>query len=146
MHETGIAASIIEIAEGAARGAPILKVHLQLGAFTGVVREALEFAFEALKDGTLAARAELEIETIPLIAACPACDWTGAPEEDYCLICPRCGVPAVILSGREMQVDYVDLNDSQQASKGELSNGESCGRDQGPEQERGVRASQPAAL
>jgi len=146
MHETGIAASIIEIAEAAARGAPILKVHLRLGAFTGVVREALEFAFEALKEGTPAARAELEIETIPLIAACPACGWTGAPEEDYCLICPRCAMPAEILSGREMQVEYVDLDDSQQEPQGELINGKSRGGDQGPEQERGVRASQPAAL
>jgi hydrogenase nickel incorporation protein HypA/HybF len=146
MHETGIAASIIEIAEGAARGAPILKVHLQLGAFTGVVREALEFAFEALKEGTLAARAELEIEIIPLVAACPGCGWTGAPEEDYCLICPRCAMPAAILSGRELQVDYVDLDDSKQESKGELIDGKSRGRDQGPEQERGMRASQPAAL
>ena len=146
MHETGIAASIIEIAEGSARGGPILKIHLQLGAFTGVVREALEFAFEALKDGTLAARAELEIEIIPLIAACPACDWTGAPEEDYCLICPRCAAPVAILSGREMQVDYIDLDDSQQESQGELINGKSRSRDQGPEQERGVRASQPPAL
>lgn len=143
MHEAGIAANIIEIAEDAAHGAPVLKVHLKLGAFTGVVREALEFAFEALKEGTLAAGAELEIETIPLIATCIACGWTGAPEEDYCLLCPRCGVPATILSGREMQVDYIDLDD---VSQGELINGESRGRNQGLEQERGVRASEPAAL
>ena len=49
MHEAGIAQSIIEIAENVAGGRPIAKIHLKLGAFTGVVQEALEFAFEALK-------------------------------------------------------------------------------------------------
>src|SRR5271165_797611 len=111
MHEAGIAASIIEIAENVARGRAILKIHLQLGAFTGIVREALEFAFEALKDDTPAARAVLEIEAIPLIGACPSCGWSGPPEEDYCLICPRCNTPVKIVSGREMQVEYVDLGE-----------------------------------
>jgi hydrogenase nickel incorporation protein HypA/HybF len=145
MHEAGIAQSIIDIAETVAReraGAPILKIHLKLGAFTGVVREALEFAFEALKSDTLASHATLEIETIPLIGACPACGWTGPPEEDYCLVCPRCGTPATIVSGREMQVEWVELDDS----KGETIDGTSHGRDQSPEPERPVCRSQPAAV
>ena len=111
MHEVGIAQSIIEIAENAAHDCAILKIHLKLGAFTGVVRESLEFAFEALRKDTPAGHALLEIETIPLICACPACGWSGPPEESYCLICPRCSVPVNIISGREMQVEYVDLGE-----------------------------------
>jgi hydrogenase nickel incorporation protein HypA/HybF len=121
MHEAGIASNIIEIAETVAReraDAGILKIHLRLGAFTGVVREALEFAFEALKPDTLAFHALLEIEMVPLIGGCPACGWTGLPEEDYCLICPICDTPASIISGRELQVEYVDLEDSETAPKG----------------------------
>ena len=114
MHEAGIAASIIEIAENVARSrgnAPIRKIHLQLGAFTGVVRESVEFAFEALRKDTLAGHAMLEIETIPLKGECPACGWTGAPAGEYCFICPNCATPTKIVSGREMQVKYVDLDD-----------------------------------
>jgi Zn finger protein HypA/HybF involved in hydrogenase expression len=93
-----------------------------------VVQEALEFAFEALQPGVL-----LEIERIPLIGACPVCKWTGPPEEDYCLICPRCNSPVNIVSGREMQVEWIELEDH--------LNGTSRGRDQSSEPERSVRRS-----
>jgi hydrogenase nickel incorporation protein HypA/HybF len=138
MHEVGIAANILEIAQSVAHDYAILKIHVKLGAFTGVVREALEFAFEALKRDTPASHALLEIETIPLIGSCPACGWTGPPEEDYCLICPRCGMPVNIASGREMQVEYVDL--------GEPIDGTSHGRCQSPEPERPVSRSQPSVV
>src|SRR5579884_3174055 len=88
VHEVGIAASILDIAEEAARGAPIRAVGLRLGTFTGVVREALEFAFEALKPGTA-----LIIHSVPLTCSCNTCRWTGAPIEDFCLLCPACGNP-----------------------------------------------------
>jgi|ERR1035441_2074154 hydrogenase nickel incorporation protein HypA/HybF len=142
MHEAGIAQSIIEIAENVAQDRAILKIHVRLGAFTGVVREALEFAFEALKADTPASHALLEIERIPLIGGCPACGWTGPPEEDYCLICPRCSTPATIVSGREMQVEWVELDDS----KGETIDGASHCRNQSPEPERPVSRSQSAVV
>jgi hydrogenase nickel incorporation protein HypA/HybF len=114
MHEAGIAASILDIAEDEARrhgSARILLIRLRLGAFTGVVRESLEFAFDALRAGTLAENAVLEVETVPLCAACPACGWTGETRQDLCFICPACHQPLEILSGREMQVDSIDLED-----------------------------------
>lgn len=107
MHEAGIAASIIDIAQNAAHGRAITKIHLTLGAFTGVVQEALEFAFEAIATGAI-----LEIERVLLIGACPQCRWTGPPEEDYCLICPRCNSPVAIVSGREMQVAWIELEEN----------------------------------
>jgi hydrogenase nickel incorporation protein HypA/HybF len=117
MHEAGIAASILEIAEREARrgdATAIAKVHLKLGEFTGVVREALEFAFEALKvQSRLARYAELIIESIPLSGHCPDCDWIGQPERAYHLVCPRCGMPIEILTGREMQVEAIDIEENQ---------------------------------
>jgi hydrogenase nickel incorporation protein HypA/HybF len=142
MHEVGIAASIIEIAEGVARergNVSIRAIGLQLGAFTGVVREALEFSFEALRSGTLAAEARLEIREIPLIGECPQCRWTGPPTEDFCLICPRCQTPVNIVSGREMQLEYVDL-------EGVEIYGTSQPGDQSSAQERRVCGGQSTAV
>lgn len=130
MHEAGIAASIIDIAENVAGRRDILKIHLRLGAFTGVDRDALDFSFEALKSDTLAAAAQLEIERVPLTAACPTCGWSGEPEEDYCLLCPRCVSPVAIVTGREMQVEWVELS--------EVTDGTNTSRDQSPERQRPV--------
>ena len=146
MHEAGIAASIIEIAEGVARkhgNARIGVVGLRLGQFTGVVREALEFAFEALRTDTLADRARLEIETVPLIGACPSCAWSGPPVEDFCLICPQCQTPVNIVSGREMRVEYVDL---ETAEIGEAHHGTCDCRNQSSAKERRAGRSQPSVF
>lgn len=109
MHEAGIAAGIIDLAEEQAQGRAIAVIRVRLGEFTGVVREALEFAFESLRGGTALANATLEIEAVPLVGLCPDCGWTGSPTRDFCLICPACHAPVMIMSGREMEVAYIDL-------------------------------------
>lgn len=114
MHELALAQSILEIGEEEARKRPtagIRRIRVRLGEFTGVVPEALEFSFQVAKQGTLAENAELEIERVPLQARCPACGGTAWPTMDLCLICPACSVPVEIISGREMQVEYVDLDE-----------------------------------
>lgn len=114
MHEAGLAASIIEIAEAEARkheAIAVRSVRLRLGEFTGVVRAALDFAFEALKPGTVLHDAVLEVESIPLTGSCPDCLWIGAPEQDFCLVCPQCGTPVEILTGREMSVDSIEIEE-----------------------------------
>ncbi|HEV2667150.1 MAG TPA: hydrogenase maturation nickel metallochaperone HypA, partial [Blastocatellia bacterium] len=60
MHEASIVRSMIDIAESEARkhgGSNIRKIKLKVGEFRGVVKEALEFSFAALKKDTLAAEA-----------------------------------------------------------------------------------------
>lgn len=113
MHELALAENILKISEVEARkhqAASITKIKLRVGEFTGVVREALEFSFQVLKQGTLAENAELEIECIPLETRCPQCGRTAtSPLQDVCLICPTCGNAVEILSGRDLQVEYVCL-------------------------------------
>jgi hydrogenase nickel incorporation protein HypA/HybF len=57
MHEISIIESILEVADEKARevNSPSIKViQLRLGQFTAISREALEFAFEVARLGTLA--------------------------------------------------------------------------------------------
>jgi hydrogenase nickel incorporation protein HypA/HybF len=112
MHELSIAESIIELARAEAKkhnAAAIQTIKLRLGEFTGVVREALEFGFEVARRGTVAETAALEIEIVPLETRCAECGLTGHPRDDFCFLCPGCASPVEIVSGREMQVEYLEL-------------------------------------
>ena len=65
MHELSIAISIVEgVSEEAERngGGIIRAVHLRLGRLSGVVRDALLFAWEAAREGTPLQESELRIE------------------------------------------------------------------------------------
>ena len=118
MHELSIAESIIDIAvaEAKKRNAPAIEtIKLRLGEFTGVVREALEFGFDIARRGTLAETAVLEIEVVSLKTQCPQCGLTGRPVDDFCCVCATCGSPVDIISGREMQVEYLELAEAQES-------------------------------
>ena len=112
MHELSIAANILSIAEAKARernGCSIQAVGIRLGEFTNIAREALEFAFEVAREGTLAHNARLEIEVVAMIVECVVCHGVNHPERTLCLICAHCGFPLKIVSGEELQVDYIEL-------------------------------------
>jgi hydrogenase nickel incorporation protein HypA/HybF len=112
MHEISIAESILEIAEEQARAQnarSIQVIKLRLGEFTTIVLEALEFAFEIARQGTLAEHARLEIETVPIIVRCAVCDRATQPVVGICLICVVCGFPMEIVSGEELQIEYIDV-------------------------------------
>jgi hydrogenase nickel incorporation protein HypA/HybF len=112
VHELAITQSILEIAENEARrsGARrINKIKLRLGSFTGLVKEAVEFSFDAIKSGTLAEDGQLEIEVINLRTRCPGCGDETASEQPV-FLCPRCAIALQIVSGREMQIEYIDVD------------------------------------
>lgn len=115
MHEASLMAGILETAaeQALAHGSPaVLTIKLRVGGFTGVVREALEFAFDALKAGTVCEGAALEVETVPLRAHCASCEREVEADGDLCLLCPRCGRAAAILAGRELEIEYLELEDA----------------------------------
>jgi hydrogenase nickel incorporation protein HypA/HybF len=117
MHEASIVRSVIDIAENEARkhgGSNIRKIKLKVGEFRGVVKEALEFSFAAFKKDTLAAEAELEVETVRLRVECGACGPVDCPMNDFNLLCPRCRETLTIVEGQEMQVEYIDLEDAEE--------------------------------
>ena len=76
MHELSIMQSALTMALGEAEKAGASRVHairLRIGALSGAVPDALEFAFEALKLGTPAEGAELAIEHVPARFWCARC-------------------------------------------------------------------------
>lgn len=116
MHEMAIAQSVFDIAfaeadKHAAR--KIRKIKISIGEFSGVVKDALDFAFEVLKKDTRAADAEIEIEVIKLKAVCPECGETECRLNDLKFSCSSCGRQLTITAGREMKVDFIDLDDGE---------------------------------
>lgn len=111
-HEISIAESIIDIAEAAAgeqNSLSVQAIKIRLGEFTTIAREALQFAFEAVRQGTLADHARLEIEIAPMVVHCVLCGPIAKPVREVYLMCPQCGLPLKIVSGEELQVEYIEF-------------------------------------
>jgi hydrogenase nickel incorporation protein HypA/HybF len=105
--------SALNVALEQAREHGASKVHvlrLRIGALSGVVPEALQFAFEALASGTPAEGAELVIEPVPARFWCERC---GREFEagDLFSECPVCSRPSGDLrAGREMELVSMEVD------------------------------------
>ena len=111
MHEMTIAEGIFDIAkEHAARekSMRISKIGLLIGEMAGVEEDALRFCFSVLVRGSLAEGAGLSIKRLPLVGRCAACGHEQSIE-GYNFICPKCGGGLAIVSGRELRVEYLEM-------------------------------------
>ncbi len=91
-------------------GARVRKIKLTVGEMSGVVPQAAEFAFTVLTEDTIAAGAELEIEVVELTAQCGNCGRKRMSISDLRLKCDGCGGQMSIASGRELRVEYIDID------------------------------------
>jgi len=119
MHEISIAESIIQIAEAKAReqnARSVQIIKLRLGTFTTIVADALQFAFEIARQGTLSRDAQLDIEIVPMVVRCVVCEASTQPVRGVCLICEQCGFPLEIISGEELQIEYIEVDSGKEKS------------------------------
>lgn len=105
--------STLDLAEQQARrsgAAAIHQLRMRIGTLSGVVSDALRFAFEALKADTLAAAATLEIEEVPPACWCDVCRAEFAVT-DYVYECPTCHRPSADLRrGREIALVSLEIS------------------------------------
>jgi hydrogenase nickel incorporation protein HypA/HybF len=113
MHELSLMESTLEIALEYARKQGAQKIHqlnLRVGAMSGVVPEALEFAFDACACNTIAAGADLKIELVPALCYCENCDREFAPP-DPIYACTDCGqISSKLIQGRELQLTSLEVS------------------------------------
>jgi hydrogenase nickel incorporation protein HypA/HybF len=112
MHELSIAMSIVDMAEeeAARRSAKVGAVYLDLGAISGVVKEALLFSYEVACNGTLLEGSRLVVKEIPIEVYCPICQVpkTLASMQWFC--CPDCGTPTPeVIHGKELVITALEL-------------------------------------
>jgi hydrogenase nickel incorporation protein HypA/HybF len=112
MHELSIMQGALEMALTRAAQENASRVHvirLRVGALSGVVPDALQFAFEALREGTPAAGAELCIDSVPARFWCRACA-REFEAEDMLAVCPQCGGSrAELRAGRELELASLEI-------------------------------------
>ncbi len=113
MHEASIVLSLIDtltarcMEEGYGS---IESVRLKIGMASGILPEAIVFAFEAAKTDTIARNAELIIDLVPLGGTCNECRKDFEVTEAYVLSCPICGSPSFRISkGYELDVVEMDV-------------------------------------
>jgi hydrogenase nickel incorporation protein HypA/HybF len=106
--DSALALALAEAQKAGARR--VLSLRLRIGVLSGVVPEALEFAFEALAPGTLAEGATMVIDAVPARFWCAACAREFQADELFAG-CPNCGTPSSELrAGREMEVASVEID------------------------------------
>jgi hydrogenase nickel incorporation protein HypA/HybF len=114
MHEASVARSILEIVERALQdhpGVEVRVIHVSLGALSHIDSGALRFAFDVLKEDTIAPEASLEIEHELLRGRCRECGQefeSGVLEKP----CPGCGGFSIVWDGEgDSRVLSIDVDD-----------------------------------
>ena len=94
-------------------GLRVVQVGLQVGALSGIVPAALEFAWpHAMADSPMLAGSTVAIEWIDVTGRCEPCDATRTLPGLVSLRCPVCDTPlGEITGGDELDITSVDVHD-----------------------------------
>ena len=117
MHELSLAQNIVEIVEAAVppeSDPRASTIRIRVGELAGVVTDSLLFCFEAITQGTRFEHSRLELIPVAITARCNTC---GAINRivDSTFVCVECsGTGLSLLSGRELQVIEIELQDSEE--------------------------------
>ncbi|MDB4582324.1 hydrogenase maturation nickel metallochaperone HypA [Draconibacterium sp.] len=107
MHEISIAQSIVELAEDVAmkeKADSIKSINIEIGALSGVVQDALEFALEIIVKNTKLEKAKINYVKINGKADCRNCNFRF--ETDNLLaLCPKCNHANFnIIDGKQLRI------------------------------------------
>jgi hydrogenase nickel incorporation protein HypA/HybF len=117
MHELTIAIQIrraLETELASDDGALVADaVRIQVGALSGIVPEALQFAWpHAVADSAALGSARLDIDWVDVQLLCVACNDVYTLTEFRSLRCPNCRSPDVeIIAGDELDIASVDIRE-----------------------------------
>jgi len=113
MHEVSIMEQTLEIALNHAHkqgASQIHRIKLKVGELSGVVPEALKFAFDVVTQNTIAQSATLEVETIPVECYCSNCQENFYPS-DLIHLCPHCGqLSREVRQGKELELASLEVS------------------------------------
>jgi hydrogenase nickel incorporation protein HypA/HybF len=115
MHELSVAQRLVELIEaelGADKPVKVNSVLLRIGPLSGVVPQAMRFAYGAATEGTMLAGSKLEIEEVRPAVFCPKCGEERPLANIQRMRCPVCQTPTPdVVRGRELEVVSVEVVD-----------------------------------
>ena len=112
MHEITLMTGLMESCQQQAKkvnAKKITVIKLRIGERSGVVLDALEFAFDVVSKDTLAEGASLVIEKIPCQGECLECQTIFEPTPEGFMICDQCGAYGRLIQGQELQLTSIDV-------------------------------------
>ena len=113
MHELGLMTGVMSSVTQAANEAGATRVTditLFVGEMTEAIQDALEFAFEALSEGTICEGANLHINMIRPRSICLECG-EEYEHDRFHMLCPKCESFATkLIAGKEMQIDSIEVD------------------------------------
>ncbi len=113
MHELSLTQNIVELAIQYAtreKAMAIRSITVEIGALSGVVSDAVAFAFDVCSKGTMADGARLEIRRIAGIGRCLRCHRESQLEV-LTHVCPLCGSLALeTVQGQEMKFTGMEVD------------------------------------
>jgi len=113
MHELSLMEEAVRMAVATAResgGRRVLSLRLRIGEMSGVVPDAMQFAFDIVCRDTIAAGATLEIEPVPATCWCAACE-REFPQAELSCECPAChNFSGELRRGRELEIAAVEIS------------------------------------
>ena len=87
----------------------LVSITVAMGALSGVEREAFEFCFPLVVEGTSLVGTKLKITEIPVKLFCQMCKKRSQPEEIYMIRCEKCDSSDVeIIDGRDFIIQSLE--------------------------------------
>jgi hydrogenase nickel incorporation protein HypA/HybF len=113
MHEVYVAENLLDVAieKCKEKGFNYIKsIKIKIGKASVISTEALIFAFDVLKIGSIANDASLIIEEISTFGFCKDCGKEFTVEKDFLFECPFCKSDYIIIkSGNGVQLEELDV-------------------------------------
>jgi hydrogenase nickel incorporation protein HypA/HybF len=113
MHEVYIAESLLETAVNKCKDSGygrIKNIKVRIGSASVASTEALLFAFDALKTGSIASEASISIIKIPTTGYCKTCRGEFEVDKDFIFQCPLCDSDSVIIKhGNGVQLEELEV-------------------------------------
>lgn len=113
MHEVTVAQAIIEQLKKklGSRFMSVRTVYLRVGRLTCINEDALQFAFSSFAATKEVPEIDVVIDWVDAVAECLNCYEKFSPNDQFLLMCPKCGGLARLLKGDELHLVEAELTD-----------------------------------
>ena len=107
MHEFSLAKQIVETVEEEAKkreASKVLSIEIEVGTFSGVVLEALDFALQEARKNSVLETAEIKLTEVQAKAICKRCNH-AFELDDFFGVCTRCqSLEYDMTAGKELKI------------------------------------------
>ena len=112
MHELSLAKGMVDqvlLAAASENASRVARIEVVIGPYSGVERDAFEFAFPFAAEGTILQTAELILKESPATVTCHTCRMQTHPDIMN-LACVHCGSTEIeITAGREFRIQSIEM-------------------------------------